>query len=57
MNIFYLHKNPQIIAQELCDKHIVKMPLESAQMLCTAWRAKTSPFNYEARQKLVGLYK
>ena len=57
MNIFYLHRDPKIIAQELCDKHIVKMPLESAQMLCTAWRAKTSPFDSEARQKLVGLYK
>jgi len=57
MNIFYLDRDPKIIAQELCDKHIVKMPLESAQMLCTAWRAKTSPYDKVARQKLVGLYK
>ena len=35
MNIFYLG-NPQISAQELCDKHIVKMITESAQMLCAA---------------------
>ena len=33
MNIFYLG-NPQTSAQELCDKHVVKMITESAQMLC-----------------------
>lgn len=30
--------NPKISAQMLVDKHIVKMPLESCQMLCTAHR-------------------
>ena len=38
MNIFYLDKNPKIAAQMQCDKHVVKMILESAQMLCTAHR-------------------
>jgi len=38
MNIFYLDKNPKIAAQMMCDKHVVKMILESAQMLCTAHR-------------------
>ncbi len=33
MNIFILHENPLISAQMLCDKHIVKMPLETAQLL------------------------
>ena len=34
MNIFVVNRNPKIAAQNLCDKHIVKMPLESAQILC-----------------------
>ena len=38
MNIFYLDKDPEVAAEMMCDKHIVKMPLESAQMLCTAHR-------------------
>ena len=42
MNIFYIEKTPKEIAKNLCDKHIVKMPLESAQMLCTAWWCTTS---------------
>ncbi len=33
MNIFILDENPAIAAQMLCDKHIVKMPLETAQLL------------------------
>jgi hypothetical protein len=36
MNIFYLHKNPYKAAQYQYNKHVVKMILESAQMLCTA---------------------
>lgn len=36
MNIFYLARCPQKSAMLMCDKHIVKMILESAQMLCTA---------------------
>ncbi|MEK6880308.1 MAG: pyrimidine dimer DNA glycosylase/endonuclease V, partial [Nanoarchaeota archaeon] len=35
MNIFVLDKDPKIAAQYLCDKHIVKMILESAQLLCS----------------------
>ena len=38
MNIFYLDKNPVVAAQMSCDKHVVKMILESAQMLCTVKR-------------------
>lgn len=38
MNIFYLDKDPVKAAQYSCDKHVVKMILESAQMLCTAHR-------------------
>lgn len=36
MNIFILDTNPSLAAQYHCDKHVVKMILESAQMLCTA---------------------
>lgn len=36
MNIFVLDQNAQKASQFHCDKHIVKMPLETAQMLCTA---------------------
>ena len=38
MNIFVLDKDPIVAAKMACDKHIVKMILESAQMLCTAKR-------------------
>ena len=38
MNIFYLDKDPVVAAQMSCDKHVVKMILESAQMLCTVKR-------------------
>jgi len=38
MNIFVVNQDPVIAAQELCDKHVVKMILESAQMLSTAHR-------------------
>ena len=36
MNIFYLDHDPSIAAAYHCDKHVVKMILESAQMLSTA---------------------
>lgn len=38
MNIFYLSHNPIEAAQQHLDKHVVKMILESAQLLCTAHR-------------------
>ncbi len=38
MNIFYLHKDPVLCAKAHCDKHVVKMLLETAQMLSTAHR-------------------
>ena len=36
MNIFYLDKCPHKAAELQYNKHVVKMILESAQMLCTA---------------------
>lgn len=38
MNIFYLDSSPSIAAKAMTDKHVVKMILESAQLLCTAHR-------------------
>ena len=38
MNIFYLDKDPVKAAQLQYNKHVVKMILESAQMLCTVHR-------------------
>ena len=38
MNIFYLDPHPAVAARQCCDKHVVKMILESAQLLCTAHR-------------------
>ena len=38
MNIFHLDTDPQRAAQMHGDKHVVKMVLETAQMLCTAHR-------------------
>ena len=53
MNIFFVDSDPDIAAQALCDKHVVKMPLESAQMLCTAHRIIDGDI-YADR---IGLYK
>lgn len=36
MNIFVLSFNPRIAAEHHCDKHVVKMILETAQLLYTA---------------------
>jgi hypothetical protein len=36
MNIFYLDRDPHEAARLQCDKHVVKMILETAQLLSTA---------------------
>ena len=38
MNIFYFDECPVVSAEAQPDKMLVKMPLETAQMLCTAHR-------------------
>ena len=38
MNVFYVDKHPVRAAEQMCDKHIVKMILESAQLLSTCHR-------------------
>lgn len=36
MNIFFLSFNPRLAAEHHCDKHVVKMILETAQLLYSA---------------------
>jgi hypothetical protein len=48
MNIFFLHKDPKIAACMQCDKHVVKMVLETAQMLSTAARAQGYDMGYKS---------
>ena len=44
MNIFVLDENPVVAANYACDKHVVKMILESAQMLCAAHPDGNAPY-------------
>lgn len=37
MNIFVLHNDPILAARDLCEKHVTKMYLESAQLLQTCF--------------------
>lgn len=39
MNIFVLDTDPERAARALCDKHIVKMAVETAQLLSTVLRS------------------
>jgi hypothetical protein len=50
MNIFVLDNDPVVAAQMQCNKHVVKMPLECAQMLSTVHHIYDSdrvPFVYQ----------
>jgi hypothetical protein len=38
MNIFHLDKSAEVSALYHCDKHVVKMILETGQMLSTAYQ-------------------
>ena len=38
MNVFYLNEDPKVCAEEHCDKHVVKMIIEYAQLMSTAHR-------------------
>lgn len=53
MNIFYLDKCPINAATMQCDKHVVKMILETAQLLSTAHRV----LDGDERADTMGLYK
>jgi hypothetical protein len=43
MNIFYLDRDPVKAAQQHYNKHVVKMILEAAQLLCTAHHLSGNP--------------
>ena len=51
MNIFYLHNDPKICAEQHCDKHVVKMILEYAQLLSTAHRVLDGTMYYEPSRR------
>ena len=51
MNIFYLDENPKLAATMLCDQHIRKMQIESAQMCCTAHWETNSEAPYKRAHK------
>lgn len=44
MNIFILDASPVIAARMLCDRHVPKMLLESAQLLCSPFPVGTAPY-------------
>ena len=44
MNIFAVDTAPKTAAQQLCDKHVVKMILESAQMFCSVFPNGDAPY-------------
>ena len=46
MNIFVLDADPVKAAQDQCNKHVVKMVTESAQLLTTCFPAGTLRFKY-----------
>ena len=51
MNLFYLSKDPTECATLHCDKHVVKMIIEYAQLMSTAHRMLDGE-EYEGRTKL-----
>lgn len=53
MNIFFTSTDPKVCADEHCDRHLVKMILESAQLLSTAHRV----LDGDDWADSVGLYK
>ena len=47
MNIFFLDRDPAKAARYHCDKHVVKLILESAQLLSTAHRVLDGDNNHQ----------
>ena len=44
VNIFYLDEDPVIAAKMQCNKHVVKMSCETAQVLCSAFNPGEAPY-------------
>ena len=51
MNIFVLDNNPEVCATYHCDKHVVKMILESVQMMSTVLRDQGVDAGYKATHR------
>lgn len=51
MNLFVVDYNPVKAAQELCDKHCIKMCLETAQLLCTVFNLQGFQAPYKTTHK------
>jgi len=49
MNLFILNTDPILAAKENCDKHVCKIIIEAAQMLCLAYWAKDREAPYHAK--------
>ncbi|MBN1921875.1 MAG: hypothetical protein JW892_11560 [Anaerolineae bacterium] len=56
MNIFVLSEDPVEAAGMQCDQHVVKMPLESAQMLCTAFENGSAPYRWTHYKHPCGIW-
>lgn len=56
MNIFAVDENPVMAAVSLCDKHVHKMAIESAQLLCAAlWlHGPAVKTRYLCKKEIVG---
>jgi len=44
LNIFILSEDPEKAAQMQCDQHVVKMTLETAQILCSVFTEHKAPY-------------
>lgn len=44
MNIFVLDEDPVKAAEYQCDKHVIKMILETAQLLCAVYEPGQAPY-------------
>jgi len=44
MNVFVLDRNPLVAARMPCNKHVVKMVVETAQLLCAIYPEGTAPY-------------
>jgi hypothetical protein len=51
VNIFYLDRDPLRAAEFSCDKHVVKMIVETAQILCAVAWANGIPAHYKPTHK------
>ena len=51
MNIFVVDYDPVIAGKSLCDKHTIKMVLESTQLLCSAARINGGNAPYQITHK------